>query len=176
MKKRISFIILLVIACFIITGCGSKKIETNQSVSLLQFYVPEDFQSRTDLRGLIYNDDTRKVFGKGDNTDYSTFMYIDVIKQVSYVDLDTYISNVNNNNLKDGDVKFIKKNNSELPVYGRDGYETTQGTIEIINYAYITNIEGSNYTITISGPNNKKEEVATLAINILNTLEKNKTS
>ena len=167
-------VILFIITCFIITGCSctrEEKIEANQNVSLLKFYVPTNFKNRSDLRGAIYNDDSRKVFAKGDTNDYSTFMYIDVTKQVNETSLDEQINDINTKNLTDKDVKFVKKEH-KLDIYARDGYETQQGDIDIINYAYITKIDNANYIITISGPKEKIDEVKTLAINVFNSLEK----
>ena len=176
MKRKNLFISLLfIVLCLVVTGCGEQNIKANQSVSLLEFYVPKDFKNRTDLRGLIYTDDTRKIFAKGDTNDYNTFIYIDVLKQANPNSLDDYINNVNKNSLTDKDVKFVIKENSKLYIFGREGYETMQENVTINNYAYITYIEGFNYTITISGAKNNKE-VETIARNVLSSLDKVKTS
>ena len=173
MKKKTFYLLLVFIsiACLYITGCGCERYTPNQQVSKLKYYVPKDFKSRSDLRGLIYNDDTRKIFAKGDVDDYSTFMYIDVIKQAKTIELKDYINDINNNNLKDDNIKFNKKDKSNLEVYERVGYKTQQGKIDIINYAYITAIDNYYYTITISGALDKNIEVNSLAEKVSSSLE-----
>ena len=175
MKRGFKYLIIFVISCLIITGCGcskEEKVEANQNVSELKYYVPSTYKNRSDLRGLIHTDDSRKIFAIGDTDDYSTFIYIDVIRQVNENELKDYIDNINTNNLTAEDVKFENMNHDKLEVYGRMGYETQQGDIMIINYAYLTKINNSIYTITISGPKEKNKEVEKLAKNVLSTLQK----
>lgn len=174
MKGKVK-ILLFILICLIITGCGctvEDKGEPNQRVSLLGFYAPSNFKNRSDLRGAIYTDNDRKIFAKGDTNDYSTFIYIDVIKQAKDKELSEYIDSINTNNLKEGDVKFIKKEHKTLEVYAREGYETQQGNIDIINYAYITTIDNDYYFVTITGPKDSQSEVKDLATKVLLSLQK----
>ena len=80
MKNKISSVILAVLIVFVtlisLTGCKNVKqnnIEENFSeqkevkvantnVSNLKYYVPEDYQIHNELRGLLYTENTRKVF------------------------------------------------------------------------------------------------------------------
>jgi len=175
MKRGLKYLILFIISCIVITGCScskEEKVEANQNVSELKYYVPSTYKNRSDLRGLIHTDDSRKIFAIGDTNDYSTFIYIDVIRQVTESELSDYINNINTKNLQETDVKFENMNHDKLVVYGRNGYETQQGDIMIINYAYLTKINNGLYTITISGPKDKNNEVEKLAKNVLSTLEK----
>ncbi len=177
MKKNIKIIVIMFcFGCILLTGCGKadvKKQEANQSVSNIKYYVPNDYKLRNDLRGILYNDESRKVFAKGDKNDYSSFEYIDMIKTKSDgKSLLEYIDEVNTKNLKDGDVKFFKINHSELEIYGREGYMTKQGDIEIINYAYLIAYQDDYYGLTISGPNSKKDELKSLSNEIIESLQK----
>ena len=175
MKRNYKYlVILLVIICMIITGYSCTREdngEPNQNVSLLKFYAPSNFKSRSDLRGSIYDDNSRKIFAKGDTDDYSTFTYIDVTKQVSETKLEDRINELNNGKAE-GDINYTKKEHKSLEVYSKEDYETEQGELKIINYSYMTTIDNSHYTIIISGPFDKKDEVKELANKVFNSLEK----
>ena len=178
MKKNIKIIsILLFTSLLFITACGKKdeikKVEPNQNVSSIKFYVPTDYQSRADLRGLLYTDNERKVFAKGDTSDYNTFYYIDMKKDSNNGQtLDDYINYINTNNLKEADVKFVKYNNEHLTVYAREGYGTRNSNVNIINYAYITEIDNFFYALTVSGPKDNQNEIETIAKESANSLQK----
>ncbi len=176
-KNLFISIIFIFIMCITITGCGNnnlKNVEPNQKVGLVKYYVPEDYQNRNDLRGLFYSEENRKVYAKGDTNDYSTFFYIDMIKSSSNGQkLGDYINDVNTNNLKEGDVKLKKFDNEHILVYAREGYEIKKGGIEIINYAYITQVDDSSfYTLTISGPKSNIKEIEEIAKKSAYSLQK----
>ena len=182
MKKN--YIKLLSITLFItiilLNGCSKKgdtekvdDIKPNQSVSSITFYVPDDYKVRNDLRGLIYTDETRKVFAKGETSDYSTFYTIDMLRENSNNQkISEFINNVNSNNLKEADVKFNKYNNDKLEVYGREGYINKSNGVERANYAYYTQIDTYFYVVTISGPKNNQQEIEKLAKQVANSLQK----
>ena len=168
--------IFLCICCFFSIGCKKEEpegITANQKVGSVKYYVPKDYEYRKDLKGLLYSEDERKVFAKGNTTDYNTFYYIDMIKNNSNgKKLSDYISDVNSKNLKDGDVKFKKIDNENLEVYGREGYIIKQNNIETINYAYITQADDFFYGLTISGPKANQKEVEEIAKSSANSLIK----
>lgn len=164
MKKI--FIVVLCFICIFLTACGKnlKKVEPNQNLSDIKYYVPSDYKKNDTLRGMLYNDETRKLFAKGDISDYNSFYYVDMMKTNSNgKKLDDYINEVNTMNLKDGDIKFSKFDNDKLSVYERSGYETKNGDIKIINYAYITQIGDSFYGLTISGPKKDQDSIKEIA-------------
>ena len=176
--KKVNIILSITIICLftlIISGWKKNNEEsvTNQKVGAIKYFVPNDYLYRKDLKGLFYSEDNRKIFAKGDTNDYNTFYYIDMIKSDSNgKQLSDYISDVNTKNLKDSDVKFKKINNENVEVHGREGYITKQGTIELINYAYITQVDDSFYTLTISGPKSNQKEIEELAKKISTSMTK----
>ena len=178
MKKK-SLLLSFCVLCLVIfvSGCGNGSIkyhEPNKEVGNIKYYVPNDYKYREDLRGLFYSDDNRKVYAKGDTTDYSSFYYIDMIKSKSNNQkLKDYMESINTNNLKENDVKFIKFDNKNMEVYERAGYVTKKGDVEIVNYAYIIQIDDDYfYGLTISGPKSNQKEVEETAKSSAYSLQK----
>ena len=64
---------------------------------------------------------------------------------------------VYDNNSTDGTDKIAKKAGAIVK------YETKQGNIEIINYAYITQVDDFFYGLTISGPKSDQSTVMEIA-------------
>ena len=176
MKRSYKYLIILfIITCFIITGCSCTREdsgEPNQKVSALKFYAPSNYKSRSDLRGAIYNDDSRRIFATGDTNDYNTFMYIDVLKQKSTNSLEERIKELNEQSTNENEPKYVKKEHKSLEVYGKEGFENQNGDVDIIDYTYMTMIDEYQYTIKISGPKAKSDEVKELANKVFNSLEK----
>lgn len=174
MKRSYKYlVILLIIICVVIIGfaCG-KEGKANQNVSALKFYAPSSYKIRNDLRGAIYNDDSRKIFATGDNNDYSTFIYIDVLKQKSETTLEERIKELNNQITNENEIKFVKKEHPILDVYAKEAVDTNNGEVDTIDYTYITMIDSFQYTVKVSGPKAKNDEVKDLANKVFNSLEK----
>ena len=184
MIKKIVLSLLIALSLFIVTGCEKVK-ENNGSINnatptptatpvtaniafgSIKSYVPTDFEYRPDLRGLIYSENERKLYIKGNPEDRSEAIIVDLMKQAISDDLDTYVERVNKN-LKD--VYYVKIKDKPL-VYIREKYQGKSGDTIIYNYTYFCEYRNYLYTITISGPQKSETDLNTIKDNILKTLE-----
>lgn len=188
MKKIIIYSgisLVLIVGLFLLTGCGEEKSATSQNTSstptptkvavqpnttmgYIKIYVPSDFTYRPDLRGLIYTENQRKLFVKGDPNDRSTAVIIDITAEEFNTHRDVYI-NKKNENIKDGNTYKLK---SEKPVlYFRDKFEGKSGNTVIYNYSYIVLYENTAYNIIVSGPSTAETELLKLKDDIKASLK-----
>ena len=178
MKKIILSVVLIVSALFI-TGCeininvndntndnNTPKLVANTKFNAIKMYIPIEYDYKPDLRGLAYSADERKLFIKGEATDRSEAMIVDLIKQKLEGSLSDYVEKINKNL---PDVKYTKLKDEPL-VYVREKYQGKSGKTIIYNYTYFVSHEGNLYMITVSGPQSKEAELNTLRGNILDTL------
>lgn len=183
MKKKMLLSILLVLSLFIVTGCGNKEennntiddnggkeskvVEANTSFGWIKLNIPSDYEYHPELRGLIYSESDRKLFIKGDANDRSTAIIIDLMQQQYNNYLENYIE-ILNENLGDNGYKL----KSEKPKYFfRDKYEGKSGDTVIYNYTFITKYENYIYTITVSGPQSKENELNDMISNIKKSIK-----
>ena len=173
MRKKI-FVLLSI---FTLSACGNKQqeniiadVEPNQRVGELNYYVPSDYIYNPDLRGLVYTEDERKIYSSTDMDIVNDVIYIDAFVSSINTTIESYIENVNTNNLSDTDVKFILTNNQKIDVYERAGYIFVKDNVERINYAYITYKNNKLYTVTLSGPRTMEEDVKSIAQTLLASL------
>ncbi len=162
MKKKILFSLFIII--FIIVGCGKNSLKANTSLGEINYYVPENFSSHQELIGLLYNDDTRKIFINDDQ------IYIDVIKNSTSISLEEYVNNINKN-LTEKDVLYKKVkeiiiNKELISVFGRENY-LINGSL---NYAYFISCNGYIYTISIHGPKDKSDDITNISSDVLASL------
>ena len=155
---------LFIIFIFILTGCGSNYMKANTSLGEIEYYVPETFTSRQELIGLLYNDDTRKIFASDND------IFIDVIKNNISISLDEYVDNINKN-LSEKDVRYsivkeIVQNKILYKVFGRENY-LINGRI---NYVYFISCNNYLYTISVHGSKNNGDEVTKVAKDVLTSL------
>lgn len=179
MKKKILLFLLMFVALFTITGCGSgsnneeqeETVTANTRVGYLNFYAPEDYNYNPELRGLIYSENERKIYSKGDVNDYSDVIFVDVYVDSFTGSLKEYVETVNNK-LSDKDVKFtLKSNKSISELYAREDYTLTKNGVERVNYAYLVAQEKYIHAVSINGPKTKSDEVKTLARKIGSSLK-----
>ena len=193
MKNKISSVILAVLIVFVtlisLTGCKNVKqnnIEENFSeqkevkvantnVSNLKYYVPEDYQIHNELRGLLYTENTRKVYAKGDVSNNNDAIYIDTYIEQTQQDLISFVENANKNlNEKDVKITFFKDiilNKGTASVFARENYVLKKNGVETLNYAYFTYNNGNIYTVNIHGPNAKSDEIKNLAKEVVGSLK-----
>ena len=164
MKKSL-FIVLVCSLLLIVVGCGIKRMEPNIKFGWIKVYVPDEFTYRPDLRGLIYSEDERQIYIKGDPYDRSEAVIIELLKQTSNFTLSEYIENTNKN-------LTIKYNqiNKEPQIYLREKYEGHSGNTTIYSYTYMTTYNSIIYQITISGPQEKEKELDNLRETVLYSL------
>ncbi len=178
MKKKL--FLLLIIALLFVVGCNNtNKIqeevkEANTMVGSLKYYVDPTYEKHSELIGIIYNDNTRKIYVKGNANDYNDAIFIDTYVVNTPYSLTSYIENVNNN-LSDKDVKItylkdiiLEKGTSS--VFARENFILNNNNVETLNYAYFTSKDGVIYTISIHGPNTKSDEIKNVAKDVLSSL------
>lgn len=181
--KKILFSLLIIISV-VLTGCEitykekepakkedkkeEKKLYANRKIGGVYYYVPLDFTYHPELRGLIYDEDSRKIFIKGDVNDRSEAVIIDAIIEGKYDDFDAHIKDLNDK-IKDGTKYVLVKENPKI--YGREKFKGKSGETTIYNYTYLAYYNGYLYSITVSGPESKESELNTLKTNILDIIK-----
>ena len=177
--KKVFLSFLSIISILLITGCGSKEIkenkeevkqvEPNTKVGYLNFYAPLDFDYRKDLKGLLYSENEKKVYIKGDyENDFDNVIYLISVVEKQNMGGKQYIDSVNSR-LSENDVKFVLKSNGKIiEIYSRENYVI--GTN--VNYAYITEKDGYIHTVNIKGPKDKSDEISKIANDIYLSLNK----
>ena len=176
MKKKIISCLFILLTLFAITGCASRKEETkepsvvaNTKFGWSKVYVPNEYAYRPDLRGLIYSEDERKLFIKGDPYDRSDAIIIDLMMEEYNDYIENYV-NAKNSSIKDDNTyKLIKEKPAKL--FAREKYEGQSGDTVIYNYTYISKYNDYIYLYTISGPKSKESELNTLKTSFLNSWE-----
>lgn len=173
MMKKIFLSLCTIIGVLVLTGCikpqevlQEKKVEPNVSMGWISVYVPIEFEYRADLRGLIYSEDERRIFVKGDPQDRSTAVIVDLIKVETDDNIKDYVEKVDSNI----EVKY-KKIKEDPIVYLRNKYEGKSGDTVIYNYTYLTNYNDYIYSITVSGPQDKETELNKIKDDILVSLK-----
>ena len=182
MKKKLLLSLLLVLSLFIFIGCSKEEtnngeegngsanketVEANFKFGWVRLYMPSSgYEYRPDLRGLIYTEDQRKLYIKGDPNDRSEAIIIDLMQEQYNDYLENYI-NAKNANLGDDGWKL----KSEKPKYfAREKYEGKSGDTVIYNYTYITKFNDYVYTITVSGPQKYENDLNDLTSKIKKSL------
>ena len=177
MKKRLFTILFILLLCFVLVGCENEEETSNQTTNegtsksvveanfkfgWVKFYMPEGYDYHPELRGLIYSEDTRQIYSKGDPSDRSTVIIIDLIKQEYNDYIENYVNKLNEN-LGDNGYKL----KSEKPkLFLREKYEGKSGETIIYNYTYLTKFNDYIYTITVSGPQSSEKELEEIVLNI----------
>ena len=179
-KLLIGLLTLLLVISF--TGCGTKKneantndnnkksireVEGNTRVGALLYYVPGTYKYMPELRGLIYNENEKKVHVYGDyENDKDNCIYLIAVAENKRMELFEYAQSVNSK-LSDDDIKFsVKMNSKKSEIFAREKY-VINGKI---NYAYILGYAGDIYTVNIQGPKDKETEMKSLARDLYNSL------
>ncbi|MBP5684702.1 MAG: hypothetical protein J6X02_05560, partial [Bacilli bacterium] len=118
--KKYLYVSLLIGLLFIV-GCGNsiKRMEPNITFNNIKVYVPSEYAYSPELRGLIYSENERKLFIKGDYRDRSEAIIIELLKTVMNSNFDSYVETLNNNI---STVKY-KKIQEEPKMYLREKYE-----------------------------------------------------
>lgn len=178
--EKIILSLVLLISVVFIAGCNinvnvnkntnddnTPKLVANTKFNAIKMYIPIEYDYKPDLRGLAYTADERKLFIKGEPTDRSEAIIVDLIKQKLEGSLSDYVEKVNKNLT---DVKYAKLKDEPL-IYVREKYQGKSGETIIYNYTYFVSYDGYLYMITVSGPQSKEAELNTLKGNILDTLK-----
>ena len=174
--KKIILSILLMGLMIAMTGCGEvakpaenkeEIVETNTKFGWSKLYVPEDFTYRPDLRGLIYSEDERKLYIKGDSEDRSTAVIIDLMQEETNLYFVQYIDKLNDNIT---DIKYRLIQEKPVQLFAREKYEGKSGDTIIYNYTYIAEYNSYIYKYTISGPQSKEEELNLLKEKLVKSL------
>ena len=180
MKKRILF---LIIGVLLLTGCRlnvkinatnnntntqKNNVEVNASVGYLYFYAPKDYTYRSDLRGLAYREDEKKVYIKGDyENDPDNVIVIVIHVENMNKGAKQYADEINNK-LSESDVKYVMKSNGQITeIYARENYVIGNN----VNYAYITDQAGYIHIVNIKGPKDKSDEIANVVNEIYSSLK-----
>ena len=182
MKKI--FLTLLIVVTLFLTGCNNKKENTNENgnnnetkrrtheiantdIGYIQFYVPWDFDYKPELRGLMYNENERKIYTKYDKDT----IYIDAYIESYEGSVEKYIEEVNSKlTSKDVAYKFIYFNTTEI--YGRENYSSTKNGVEMLNFSYVCNVGGYSHIISIWGPKSKSSEIQEISKDVLLSIVK----
>ena len=165
--KKYLYVSLLIGLLFIV-GCGNsiKRMEPNITFNNIKVYVPSEYAYSPELRGLIYSENERKLFIKGDYRDRSEAIIIELLKTVMNSNFDSYVETLNNNI---STVKY-KKIQEEPKMYLREKYEGKSGDTIIYSYTYLTSYNNILYSITVSGPQAKEKELNELRTTVLYSL------
>ena len=188
MKKKILYCLLFVCVIFLV-GCQKedkkeqerienlinnppteepRKAEPNMKVGVLWFYVPKsEYTYRPDLRGLIYTEDEKKVFMKGDyDNDPDNVISLVVSSENLGKGAKQYTDEINAKFTEQDVFYTMKKNDKIIEIYARENYVIGNN----VNYAYILDKDGLIYVVNIRGPKEKATEISKLASDIHSSL------